>query len=195
LTWAEWLITNASPEMRKGALPFIEDAIVRMDRHHNLRLATVFSVLRAMALDAEGRRDDALVALAETLHRAAPHGLVRTFVDRGTRLHDLLDELSRREGSAPYRDMLRAVFLEERTSVGRKAVIGAQNPGQLSYRELDVLELLVEGLSNKDIAARLSLSTEAIKKRARNIYRKLGVADRRAAVNVALTRAILRKRY
>ncbi len=157
LTWAEWLVTNASPEMRKGARPFIEDAIVRMERHHNLRQATVLSLLCAMALDAEHRRDDALAVLAETLHRAAPHGLVRTFVDRGTRLQDLLDELSRRQGSSDaYRDMLRAAFLEQRTSVRRMAVTGDRYPGQLSYRELDVLELLVEGLSNKEIAARLS---------------------------------------
>jgi hypothetical protein len=51
LTWAERLIMNESPEVRKGAIPFIEDAIVRMERHHNLRQATVLAVLRALAPD------------------------------------------------------------------------------------------------------------------------------------------------
>jgi DNA-binding NarL/FixJ family response regulator len=56
----------------------------------------------------------------------------------------------------------------------------------LSQRESEVLELMVQGQSNRAIAARLMLGEETIKTHARSIYRKLNVADRGQAVAFAL---------
>jgi DNA-binding NarL/FixJ family response regulator len=53
--------------------------------------------------------------------------------------------------------------------------------GQLSDRERDVLALLASGATNREIAAELHLSAEAIKKHASAIYRKLGVRNRTEA--------------
>lgn len=62
---------------------------------------------------------------------------------------------------------------------------------RLSNRELEVLELVAEGASNSDIAGRLHISQATVKSHLINIFGKLGVSDRTAAVTVALQRGIL----
>ena len=60
----------------------------------------------------------------------------------------------------------------------------------LTQRESEVLSLLVAGLSNRAIAAKLVVSEETVKTHSRGIYRKLGVSDRAAAVAVALREGV-----
>jgi DNA-binding NarL/FixJ family response regulator len=60
----------------------------------------------------------------------------------------------------------------------------------LTQRESEVLSLLVAGLSNRAIAAKLVVSEETVKTHSRGIYRKLGVSDRAAAVTVALREGV-----
>lgn len=60
----------------------------------------------------------------------------------------------------------------------------------LTQRESEVLSLMVSGLSNRGIAARLVVSDETIKSHLRAIYRKLGVNDRSGAVATALREGI-----
>ena len=60
----------------------------------------------------------------------------------------------------------------------------------LTQRESEVLALLVAGLSNRAIAARLVVSEETVKTHSRAIYRKLGTSDRAGAVAVALREGV-----
>jgi DNA-binding NarL/FixJ family response regulator len=62
----------------------------------------------------------------------------------------------------------------------------------LSPRELDVLKLVVEGLSNKLIAGRLGLTEATVKTHVTHIFEKLGVEDRTQAALAAVTRGIVR---
>ena len=61
----------------------------------------------------------------------------------------------------------------------------------LTGREVEVLELIAQGLSNKDIASALGIAQETAKVHVKNILRKLSVTDRTAAVTTALKRGIL----
>ena len=68
---------------------------------------------------------------------------------------------------------------------------GADEEG-LSSREIEVLELVAHGTSNKEIAKRLWVSETTVKSHMLHIFDKLGVADRTAAVTAALKRGIIR---
>jgi len=59
---------------------------------------------------------------------------------------------------------------------------GEEASARLTYREMDVLTLLCERLTNKEIAHQLGISTETVRQHSVNVYRKLGVANRRQAV-------------
>jgi DNA-binding NarL/FixJ family response regulator len=63
---------------------------------------------------------------------------------------------------------------------------------KLSSREVEVLQLVAEGASNSEIAQQLHISQATVKSHLVNIFRKLGVSDRTAAVTMALRKDILR---
>ena len=65
------------------------------------------------------------------------------------------------------------------------------NPIKITPRDREVLQLLMEGCSNKEIAAQLSLSEETIKGQVRNILSKLGAKDRTHAAMIGLKRGII----
>jgi LuxR family maltose regulon positive regulatory protein len=62
---------------------------------------------------------------------------------------------------------------------------------ELTRRELEILALLQQGMSDKEIAGRLALSSVTVKKHNRNIYQKLGVNSRRQAITKAKSLALL----
>jgi ATP/maltotriose-dependent transcriptional regulator MalT len=63
--------------------------------------------------------------------------------------------------------------------------------GALTSREREVLSLVAQGLSNREIAARLILSEHTVHRHVANIYARLGVSSRAAAVAVAAERGLL----
>jgi len=204
LTYALRLLHHPSADARAAALPFIEQALEKVERCQNLRLAIRFSLLRALALAGLGHRDTSIECLKRALERAEPHGLVRTFLDRGPRLRDLLEAVGQRYGFGDYLASLLAAFgrrgarLDRELETGftpRTATAARPRSGparqDLTNRELDVLELLAGRYSNKEIAARLSVSNETVKAHVRTIYEKLGVHDRREASAAAHARGLL----
>jgi two-component system, NarL family, nitrate/nitrite response regulator NarL len=63
---------------------------------------------------------------------------------------------------------------------------------ELSARELDVLELVADGLGNKQIAAQLHVSEETVKTHLRRLMRKLGATSRAHAVAVGIRAELIR---
>lgn len=192
VTWAMHLIDHDDPRLRASALDFIEEALARVERYHNRRVAFPLSVLRAVALDVRGRRDEALELMARVVNEAAERGLVRSVVDHGPRVKELLDALvGTRSCSGDYLTTLRGAFgsTEPRRSPSPPTDSAW---GPLTFRERETLELLARRMTNKEIAGRLSVSSAAVKKRLESIYAKLGVADRRSAVAEAVARGLIR---
>jgi LuxR family maltose regulon positive regulatory protein len=141
-------------------------------------------VLQAVAHHAHGEKDQAAQLLGDALALAEPGGFIRTFVDQGPPMARLLyDALSR--GIAPeYVRRLLAAFPdaepEQADSPTTKAT-GTDLVEPLSEREIEVLQLIAEGLTNPEIASRLYLSLNTVKVHTRNIYGKLGVNNRTQA--------------
>jgi LuxR family maltose regulon positive regulatory protein len=195
VTYAETLLRDPSPASRASVLSFIERSLEKVNAHHNVFQSIVFSVLRAQALADRGADEEALDALADAVRRAEPSGLVRPFLDRGTPLTRLLDALATRDGRQGYLGVLLAASEGgvAARAVDEKAVALASGTS-LSNRELDVLELLTQRLSNKEIADRLHVSLETVKKHTGNLYQKLEVHGRRDAVAKAVAERLIRVR-
>jgi two-component system NarL family response regulator len=75
---------------------------------------------------------------------------------------------------------------------GVAAALAAQMPRpDLSAREVQVLELIVKGMANKQIAYALSIAEHTVKNHVKNILSKLGVQDRTQAATAAIQRGIV----
>lgn len=72
-----------------------------------------------------------------------------------------------------------------------RSLATAQNPDQLSDRELDVIRLLAKGLGNKEIAKDLFISESTVKFHVHNICKKFGCTNRTQVVHYATTAGLL----
>lgn len=141
-------------------------------------------LLQALARQAQGDTSAALASLQRALTLAEPQGYVRTFTVEGSPLARLLDEANRRGIMPHYTNKLRAAFeIGAQTSDAiRKTPPDQPLVEPLSPRELEVLQLLAQGLSNRQIGQRLYLALSTVKGHNRNIYAKLQVRRRTEAV-------------
>jgi LuxR family maltose regulon positive regulatory protein len=151
-------------------------------------------ILLALVFSVQGENDQALIHLEKAFSIAEPEGFIRIFVDEGPPMSRLLYEAFSR-GIAPnyVRRILAAfpVVESELTDPSRTQVPKADLVEPLSERELEVLQLIAEGLSNQQIASRFYLSLNTVKAHTRNIYGKLGVHNRTQAVAKARALGIL----
>ena len=155
------------------------------------RMGTVVEILalRALALQALAQVDEALETLKRALQLAEPEAYARVFIDEGKPMAHLLGKAANLGIAPNYVGQLLAVLAAETTE--QPAIDRSSLVEPLSDREIEVLELLAEGLSNPEIAQRLFVSLSTVKSHTRNIYGKLGVHKRKDAVARARTLGIL----
>ena len=141
-------------------------------------------VLQALAHEAKGDIPAALVPLERALALAGPEGYVRIFVDEGMPMAQLLSEAAAHGIMPDYTARLLAVCeTEERKGEDESHLPPAQSLTEpLSQRELEVLRLIAQGLSNREISERLFLAVITVKGHNRNIFRKLQVRRRTEAI-------------
>jgi LuxR family maltose regulon positive regulatory protein len=136
-------------------------------------------VLRALALQARGHTTQAGSALEQALSLAGPEGYVRIFADEGEPMADLLRQAAARGVAPEYVGQLLAAIRTEESAPPSDV---PQLVEPLSERELQVLRLIVTGLSNQQIAEELVLAVSTIKWHINNLYSKLGVGSRTQAI-------------
>jgi LuxR family maltose regulon positive regulatory protein len=141
-------------------------------------------VLHAIALRAHGEKDKAVQLLGEALTLAEHGGFIRLFVDEGAPMAQLIREAASQGIMSTYTGKLLSAFdAEQRKSEGKPALPNAQPLIEpLSQRELKILQLIAEGLTNREIGERLFLALDTVKGHNRNIFDKLQVKSRTEAV-------------
>ena len=155
------------------------------------RTGSVIEILMLLALAHQSQGDipAALLPLERALRLAEPEGYVQIFVDEGPPMAILLDETTKHANAiAPnyVRQLLTAFGRTGPLAQGKPPVTASQPLIEpLSERELDVLRLLGTELSGPEIAQKLMVSLNTVRTHTKNIYNKLGVNNRRAAVRRA----------
>jgi LuxR family maltose regulon positive regulatory protein len=149
-----------------------------------------------MLLQATGETGSALQVLRQAVARAQAQGSIRLFVDEGAPLQTLLTQLQSEPGGAPYVTPLLLAFDapapdENRVTVTATATQSALPAEVFSQRELEILRLIQQGLSNQAIGQGLFVSLSTVKWHNQNIFAKLGVQRRTEAVARALEVGLL----
>ncbi len=153
-------------------------------------------IVRALARQALGQDDQALRALERALTLAEPEGYTRIFLDEGLPMARLLYRAVARGIMPEYAGKLLAAFdtaetddaevaARRRTTMAEDSRFVVRSPSliePLTERETEVLELIAEGLSNREIAQRLFISLSTVKRHNANIYGKMAVHNRTQAV-------------
>ena len=185
---------DGSPGARRDAVALLDRLLAAA--HDGGRTGTVIETLALLALAHQRAGDDteAHIVLDRALALAEPEGYVRVFAAEGPPMGALLTAILRTEPASAYLHQLREAASSahgepgdaedsQRSAPDRTAREGLIDP--LSERELDVMRLLASDLDGPSIARHLVVSLNTVRTHTKNIYAKLGVNNRRAAVRRA----------
>jgi LuxR family maltose regulon positive regulatory protein len=182
---ARWRAQTEAPDVeeKQSVLECLKDQHDVAEMLGQVQQMIEITVLLALAHLALGYIDAALGRLGRALGLAKPEGFVRTFVDEGAPMARLLYRAVEEGISPEYAGKLLAAFPV--TTAEGELVSSRVEPEMvepLSPREIEVLQLVAEGLSNRQIADRLFISPNTVRVHTSNIYGKLGVNSRTQAV-------------
>ena len=185
ITLARVLLARYAAERAEASIQGATRLLERLLRaaEEGQRTGSVIEILVLQALTHQAREDipAALASLRRAVMLAEPEGYVRIFADEGPPMASLLRAAAKQGTARNYvRRLLAAV---NKTEDGMPASQGLIEP--LSERELDVLRLLGTDLGGPEIARELVVSLNTVRTHTKNIYAKLGVNNRRAAVRRA----------
>jgi LuxR family maltose regulon positive regulatory protein len=184
ITLARILMAEGLLDTALNLLERLRQAAEAQDRSGSM---IEISIVQALAQQAQGNTPAALAALDRALTLAKPEGYVRIFVGEGEMMRlliadfrVLIEKQSGREGRSliGYVNKLLAAFAPQSAISNQQSAM--LDP--LSPRELEVLRLIEQGLSNQEIADRLFLALSTVKGYTRTIFDKLQVQRRTEAI-------------
>lgn len=202
LAWVEFAQNQL--EQAHTRLAALSAAAASADWHNNL---IKILALQALVMDAQGKLTSALDTLQSAFALATPEGFVRSFVEYGAPMRQLLQHAAAANIAPVYVTQLLAAFPPNATPSLPATSREPLNPTPqapspelqdaslqliegLNERERQILRMMAVRRSNQQIADELYLSINTVKWHARNIYSKLGVSNRGEAVDRARELAI-----
>ena len=193
LTLPKILLAQDTPASREQAAEVLSRLHAFVTATHNTRFTIEVLALQALLHEAQGDERAALARLEQAVSLAEPGGFIRLFVDLGPRLARLFTRLRQTNGDsglygpnpAGIRRVPRRLLPIPNPWAGRKVV------DSLTDREREILALLAQRLTDKEIAQALVISPLTVKRHASTIYHKLQVNRRREAVAEAIRLGLL----
>ena len=191
VSYCRALLADGSQINLEEAAARLQELLHQNERNHNICQFIQVMPILALVHKKLGNPEEALETLRGATELAEAGGWVQPFVELGTPMKHLLLELQKKN-SSPFLEQLVASFRSESQNPASKdsgahgstplhpdSTSGVES---LTSREQEILELLVQGHANKEIAEKLFVSIDTVKTHLRNIYFKLEVKSRLQAV-------------
>ncbi len=188
------LMETSEPETGFEVDLMVDDLLALAERTHNIFILIRVLAMRAIWLARQGKGPQAQQTLERAIRLGRPGWFIHAFVEQGSEMLALLQaaksRLQQDAGLDEYIDKLMAAFPTSTvlppatTNLDEIKIL-------LTERELEVLELLAERLSIKEIATRLHISPSTVQQHTHHIYRKLNVNNKRQAIASAMELGIL----
>jgi LuxR family maltose regulon positive regulatory protein len=179
LTLARIWLAQDEPAARNRAGEFLAQLHSFAQLTHNTCLLLQVLAVQALLHEQIGEADEAQTTLRQALNLARPGGLLRTFVDLGPPMAYLLNRIMPAEAD------LQAFIMEIQAAFAAQTTATVAANGHflaaLTNREIDILFLLADRKTNKEIAQDLVISENTVRFHLKNIYAKLDVHNRREA--------------
>ncbi len=195
LTFLSWAFVEVAAGRSKSILPILKRQIEKVSARGLTSRIVELSLLEAQALEAQGEHESAVASLGRALAAAEPAGFVHTF-NQGQAMLKLLADASDQGICRDYIERILAAIEQAKIPVG-EASEASTHPGSktalpsknninliepLSARELEVLQLIAQGASNRAIADRLVITVGTVKSHINHIFGKLDAHSRTEAL-------------
>jgi LuxR family maltose regulon positive regulatory protein len=187
LTEAQALATLGSAAALREALEKLDDLVLWHTSRGEASCTVRVLAVKALVLESQHKTADALAVLRQAIALAASGRFVRSFVDLGEPIRELLLRLYPHNATTGYVSFLLSRFPGTSEIPAPRSHVDALPIEALTVRETEILDLLVRRLSNKEIAERLVISDNTVKRHTVSLYQKLRVTGRRAAVARAVS--------
>jgi len=173
------------------ALRFLADRLIQVTEKGRTGRMLELLILKCFVFRGQEEQDQALAVLRQALQIGSEGGFFRIFVDEGPPMAALLYEALQRDVDPHIIRPILASFPAPDPASVEPAGKAGELIEPLSEREIEVLQLIAEGLTYQQIASRLYLAPSTVKVHTRNIYGKLGVNNRTQCINKARAIGIL----
>lgn len=198
LTHAHLLYGQGTATSLQKAATILQDFLDAQRKIHDTRRVIKTLALQALVYAKQGAESDAHDALVEAITLGQRGGFMRTFLNLGTPMASLLYSLLQSATlSTELHHYVQSILVAfpaqaaHRSTKESKPLVQGNLVEPLTNRELEVLALLQERLTNDEIAQRLVISPRTVKKHTSNIYQKLQTSGRRHAVAKAKALGLL----
>lgn len=188
LAWA--LLRNGEYQ---AAIQLLKDLLARAEHTHLDDYSIQYEVMLAVAYHRTNQQREAMKYLGVALRKAKKENQLRVFLEHGQEIIDLLYNAVENHIEAAFAGKLLTLFpqIKQADQCQKIREVNGEIIEALTTRESEIIHLVAQGLSNREIALRLHLSLSTIKVHIYNIFRKLNVHNRTQAVAKAQTLNIL----
>lgn len=173
----------------------LQDLLEMGRARHNKNLLTQALALQAAIYSEQGNTPSAVNSLQELLTLTKDSGNIRVFLDQGPVMENLLLELEKANSNKEQVTRLLKAFKQEKETLpsGRKNLNNTRRTTKvkLSVRESEILALVTQGFKNEEIATKLFISLDTVKKHLYRAYQKLDVTNRVSAIQKVQTLGLI----